>query len=158
MNFVGDRNVTPEAIPPARKARVWVWPAAVVALLVFQVAVCGTVIFFSNSDPAFAVEPNYYRKAVAWDEHAARQRASKALGWTAALVVSTVADVRGEREVMLLLRDQDGAPLNTARASAECFHRARGRDRIELQFEETGEGRYVAKTQLRLAGETFGQA
>ncbi len=55
--------------------------ALVLGLLGFSVATCVVLIGYATHDPTFAVEKNYYQKAVAFDQIRAEEVASDRLGW-----------------------------------------------------------------------------
>ena len=98
----------------------------------------GSLIYFALGDRSFAVEPDYYRKGLAWDD-AARQRANnERLGWS--VVVRTTAP--GVLEVKL--SDRAGAPVENAQVVCEAFANARASDRRELMFTALPEGRYIS--------------
>jgi nitrogen fixation protein FixH len=80
------------------------YPGMVVAFLVGSVLSQVALLSAATSDGGAQVEPDYYDRAVAWDEHMERQGASARLGWTATL------DLRDGRGV-LTLTDEEGAPV-----------------------------------------------
>ena len=55
------------------KRGLW-WPIAVAAILATTVAANIWVMMIANDDPSFAIEPDYYRKALAWDTTLAQSR------------------------------------------------------------------------------------
>lgn len=140
--------------PPQRPARpaVWFWPTLVFALLGMQVLICATIIYASNSDPTFAVEPDYYQKSLNWDAAQAQKRAQSELGWTLALDVSSAASPLGQRQLRCRLMGRDGRPIEGAAVSAEAFHHARGNDRLRIEFIPAGPGSYEAAAPLRKPG------
>lgn len=143
----GDRAARERA-----ERRAWVWPAIVVGLLSAHAALCGITIVLATGDPSSAVEPDYYQKALRWDERAAELRAGAALGWTLNVDVASVASVRGERVVRCRLYDRDAQPIDDATLHATIFHHARGADRTTLAFEPVGGGAYEVSAKLRKAG------
>ena len=68
------------------------------------------------ADPNYINEPDYYREAVAWDEHMAQQRASASLGWHVSASLAVSRDQRAQ--LTLHLVDRDGKPLSDARVHA----------------------------------------
>ncbi len=78
------------------------WPWFVVALLVATAAGQAIMLYAATSDPTFAVEPDYYRKAVAWDSAMARERASAATGWSATAEFDALPDGRATLRVRLV--------------------------------------------------------
>jgi len=128
------------------------WPVMVVGLLGLNVAVVSVTLVLATRDPSFAVEPDYYDKAVAWDETARRREASRALGWIAAVEAPAEEVAPGRREIVLTLRDAAGAPVAGAQAGAVVFHNARAADREAVTLIETEPGVYRGRTRLRMAG------
>ena len=57
------------------------WPIGVTVILGATIAVNLWVMKIANSDPSFAIEPDYYRKAVHYDSTMAQQRLNASLGW-----------------------------------------------------------------------------
>ncbi|TWT41699.1 FixH [Phycisphaerae bacterium RAS1] len=143
---------TPTLAPPPARPAVWFWPALVFALLGMQVVICGAIIYASNTDPTFAVEPDYYQKSLNWDAAQAQQRAQNALGWTLSLDVSSTATPLGQRQLRCRLADRDGQPLEGAAVSAEAFHHARGNERTRIDFTAAAPGSYEAAALLRKPG------
>lgn len=110
--------------------------ALVFALLGGSVATCVVLALTARGDPAFAVEPDYYAKAVAWDERQAEERASDGLGWRVDVAVSPAAGA--ELELTLTLTDAGGQAIEGARVHLEAFAVARARHVRELDLVESG--------------------
>ena len=56
----------------------WAWvPATLLGAMLLGL---GTMAYIAIDDPSFALEPNYYDKAVHWDRSQAEARSSQALG------------------------------------------------------------------------------
>ncbi|MCC6751500.1 MAG: FixH family protein [Deltaproteobacteria bacterium] len=126
------------------RGRAWVWPVGLVAVL--GAAVLANVILFvtANRDASFAIEPDYYRKALAWDEKLAQDQRNTALGWR--LACELVAEgTRGE--LVVRLAERDGQPLGGAKVRAVAFHRARGAERRTLTLREVAPGTYGARVE-----------
>lgn len=140
------------ASPPPVKKRLKLWPGLIFALLGAHVLFCGVVAYVATADLSFAVEPDYYRKAVDWDATAAQARANQALGWTLRAEIADEADPRGERKLSIFLADRDDQPLAGASAEVTAFHHARGRARSMTRLAEETAGRYVGQLPLRKAG------
>lgn len=126
------------------------WPAAVVALLGLNVCVCTvTVIAATRIAAPAGAEPDYYEKALNWDETARERAASEALGWTASLAAAPTPD--GARRLTLVLRDRDGLPVEAASVEAEVFHPRLGARRT-LRLEPLSGGLYAGAAPLEAAG------
>ncbi len=86
------------------------WPLAITAVLVGQVVFGIWMSHVANDDPHFAVEPNYYAKAINWDATMAQSRADKALGWKSAATLTRAAG--NSATLHVTLRDSTGAPVH----------------------------------------------
>jgi hypothetical protein len=117
-------------------ARGWYWPVGIVALLVGS---AGTNIGFmvvANRDASFAVEPDYYRKAVEWDRAMAQEARNAELGWTVSAQLEPAGP--GRARLVAAARDRAGAPLTGAVVTVEAFPSARAREIASLALEPTG--------------------
>lgn len=123
-----------------RNGRLWPWALAVV--------LGGTVIGniwvmrVAGSDPSFAVEPDYYRKAIEWDSTVVQAARNAALGW------SLVARLEppgpgGTVSLAADLRDADGKPVTGAAVRVEARHLARAGEPLTAQLQETDAGAYA---------------
>jgi nitrogen fixation protein FixH len=123
--------------------------ALVLGLLGGSVTTCVVLYVMANSDPAFAVEPDYYAKAVAWDARAAEQSASDTLGWKLSLSTRPL----GERQLLVVatIVDAQGARVDGARVHLEAFANARARVPQELDLVEH-DGEYHGTLSLTARG------
>lgn len=123
-----------------RKDRIW--PAAITLVLLGNVALGVTLIRVASADPHFAVEPDYYRRAVGWDTTQAQVRRSAALGWQ---VHPTLAPVAGDSTpLVILLTDRDGAPLDSAHIEIVARPVAHADRTVSGVPTAYGAGRYTA--------------
>lgn len=137
-----------------------VWPGMVFFLLGMSTTTVTTTVILATGDKAFAVEEDYYAKAVAWDETSIQRAASEALGWTARAEVSE-PDLSGSRAVTVWIEDAAGRPVDVSTLRVFAFHHARRADTIEFPMVRIAPGRYAAgadmdrpgKWQLRVRGE-----
>lgn len=97
-------------------------------------------------DPSFAVEEDYYQKAVDWDEELAERRQSAALGWTVALSTPAGGLLRAD------ITDKDGAAVIGAHVEVVLFHYARASERNKALMKEVAPGRYGAAVPMERAG------
>ena len=130
------------ASPSAPAARFWACVPALllVSLIGAQLLVLSRVLH----DPAFATEEDYYRKAVDWDAHQARQRQSQALGWHAVLSNEPALEARLTR-VQARLTDASGNALVGLRVGALAFHNARSAQTIDALLKEVAPGDYAVE-------------
>lgn len=125
------------------------WPWLVTAALAFTVGVNVVMLFAANSDRnGSVVEPDYYRKAVAWDSTMARRAASDRLGWTASAEVRrsgaavSAADSSTAGAVFVRLVDRAGAPVSEARVTAVLIHNVDAGNPLQLTLREREAGVY----------------
>ncbi len=131
--------------------RGWYWPWLVTAALLFTVGVNVAMLVAVSRDPnGSVVEPDYYRKAVAWDQTMARQSASDGLGWRASAVLRRTAADSGAIEVRAVGRD--GAPIIGARVVATLIHNRDAANPIRVALQEGAPGRYGAPVLLAHRG------
>jgi len=125
---------------------------AIVGLITLHAAGMVAVILIATHDPSFAVEPDHYRKALAWDASSARSRASQALGWTAGVHSEPALDAARTRSLDVALTTRDGSPVAGAQVALLAFPHARGDERIRLDLVEATPGRYSVRAPLVRAG------
>jgi nitrogen fixation protein FixH len=122
----------------------WYWPFLLVGLLAAGVAANIYLLARAVGDPSFAVEPDYYAKAVAWDAHQAQARENADLGWSVVIDVSAADLGTGRARVVAKLTDREGRPVTGASVDLEAFHNARAADRLSATLAETAEHDYAA--------------
>lgn len=120
----------------------YAWALLPVVLLGSMFVGWGVMIGLALDDPAFGVEPDYYEKAVHFDEHQAQARESRELGWE--LEVVPRVDSQGAL-VLVTLEDSAHEPIRGATVKATVFHNARSSQSRELVFRSDGHGRYVQR-------------
>ena len=116
------------------------WPIAIVVLLAANVA--GTVVMIraSGGEDANAVEPDYYRKSMAWDSIATARQQAAALGWTLRAQLGPL-DAQGVAALDVTLLDRDGAPIDDALLGVEAIHNAHARHPVSATLAATAAGR-----------------
>jgi nitrogen fixation protein FixH len=115
----------------------WHWPLLLGGLLASGV---GANVYFmcrAVSDPSFAVEPDYYAKALAWDAHQAQAKANADLGWKLALSVAAADKGTGRARVVATLADRDGRRVPGLTVDLAAFHNARASDVATATLSET---------------------
>ena len=137
----------------------WLWPLGVIGILMVSFTICGITIFAATTDDSYAIENDYYARAVAWDDTAAQRERNKELGWTAQAVV------RESGPIEITLLDAAGEPVTGGLVNATVFHHAARRDALDRQFTETAPGVYTTNLeavrsglwQLRLTAQANGE-
>jgi hypothetical protein len=111
-----------------------------------------TLAVIASGDESFAVERDYYKKAVHWDEARAQQGHNTRLGWTAAVNVERRDRASGHTALALRLLDRSGLPLSDATVTAEVFHNARAAEVVDARFIEQSPGKYGVELPMRRLG------
>jgi hypothetical protein len=124
---------------PANTGSFWAWVPAL--LLGSMLVGLGTLAYIAIDDPGFALEPNYYDKAVHWDQSQAAGRESDALGLELALAPLTVVK-GGQVQLELTVNARGGSPFTGGDVRVEAFPNAFA-SRIErVALRETAPGVY----------------
>lgn len=134
------------------KPAFWPWPGLVFVLFAGQLAMAILAVTMAHSDRAFAIEPDYYRKALHWDEYAAQLRTNQSLGWTLDASIADEVTTLSQRRVEVTLRARDGAPLDDAAIRVELFHHAHAQVRTTAELTALGDGRYFATPRMPQTG------
>jgi len=125
------------------------WPLAVIGALVVTVA-ANMVLLFAANDPRHAVvEPDYYRKAVAWDSTMAQEARDDSLGWS---ISADLAPAAGGALVHARVVDRHAVPVSGARISVVGIHNLDAGNPIAGGLSETAPGEYAASLPLRRTG------
>lgn len=104
--------------------RAMMWPLGISALLTLTVGANIALYVVARDDPSFAIEPNYYAKAVAWDSTVAQGRRNAALGWR--LTPALGAYTAGEGALLsVTLTDSSGARIADAVVNVSALYTAR---------------------------------
>lgn len=126
------------------------WPLAIVAVLGVTVVANVALYMTANGHDAPVPEPDYYRRAIAWDSTLAEARRSAELGWSVDARLATDGD--GGTTMELVAQGRDGRPVSNAEVTVTAIHSrppqrvveargtlgADGRARILLPLERSG--------------------
>lgn len=132
-----------------RYARFWAWVPAL--LLGSMLLGLGTLAHIAIDDPHFALEPNYYDKAVHWDRARAEQSESRALGLRLSLTEIRVG-ADGSAEIELRALDARGMPFTSAAVEADAFPNAFATRRQQVSLREAGPGVYRGRLERAMPG------
>lgn len=91
-----------------------------VLLLGLSFAGWAVMISMATSDPSFAIEAEYYKKAARFDDELARREASRALGWKVE-VLDFHRQKGGRLSLRVRLVDRQGSPLARATVAVEAI-------------------------------------
>jgi hypothetical protein len=118
------------------------WAFVPVALLGTGLVGLGTLASIATNDPSFALEPNYYERAVQFEREQLQRAENERLGYALSLELTPHAT---HTELVLTLKSRGGGEPPPAQVSARAFANARAGDVRELTFERGSDGRYRAK-------------
>jgi nitrogen fixation protein FixH len=139
-------TVAPPTFEPERSSVLarWRWPGIIIGFLVLNVCITAALITSAVSDPSYAIEPDSYQKALAWDATQAQMAANARLGWTAAGNVSSRQDCASLRVLNLKMQDRTDAPIVGANVTIEAFAQTRSAQRLRATLSENDPGEYGA--------------
>ena len=115
------------------------WPGMVFALLGSQVLLMLVMAYMATMDPSFAVEPDYYQKALHWDDKRAQDRANTELGWQLEFTVEPAAAGQ-DPTLRVELTSADGEPVTDATVAVEAFSNVRRDDVLTAILAATESG------------------
>lgn len=127
------------------------WAYAPWLLLGGLLSIQAVLYSLSTSDPGFAVEPDYYAKAVNWDAQRAQTRRNEELEYTAVLQVFP-ARRHEESTMSLTVNDASSAPVTKRRVTLTAFANARAAAQQSLSLSETAPGVYSSRFRLDREG------
>ncbi len=121
-------------------ARGWFWCCFAIFIATLGIGGTGILILSANSDPSFGVEPDYYSKALAWNDTAAQRETNTKLGWTLTVSLGDRAD-----EAVVDVRDGSGVRVEGARITGIAFANALSSQRHEITASEAPPRGYIIK-------------
>ena len=128
------------------------WPLAVVGLIGTAFVANMTLLYLATADPGFAVEPDYYAQALAWDERRVQERVNTARGWTLDLTVDPAPSADGSQRLEIRLLDAAAVGIGDASVKLTAFHNARSNDVQQAELREGQDGAYDTTLRFRRAG------
>lgn len=103
------------------------WPAVIAGALALHVVGTMVMVVIATSDASYAVEPDYYAKALAWDERRAQEQRNAELGWDLQFSLDPAAP-GADPTVRATLTGAAGEPIADARVAVEVFSNVRRDD------------------------------
>lgn len=125
------------------------WPLGLTTILALTVAGNLWVMRIANDDPSFAIEPDYYAKAVQWDSTMAQEGRNRALAWQLHPALSEFRDDGAALSVAIT--DASGRAVRGADVRVSALYVGRAGDVVNVPLSE-GEARYEATLPVRHAG------
>jgi len=131
-----------------------IWPWAIVGVLAATVALNIVVWVLANQPEGATVEPDYYRKAVAWDATRTQLAHDMQLGWRLGIALGAWGGPSGATPLTVTLADSAGAPLAGATVEVTAIHNALASHPLVLPLAPTGvAGTYAAAPVLPRRGQ-----
>lgn len=127
------------------------WPAMIVALLVGGAGANVGLMLVATGDASFAVEPDYYQKALRWDETMTQEARNADLRWSIAVAFEPTARP-GEVRLVARVNDRVGNAIQGAHVGIETFHSARASHVLTAALNPEADGRYSATLPLDRPG------
>lgn len=137
---------------PSRRVRL-PWALVPVALLLSSALGVGAMAVVAARDPHFATEPDYYKKAISWDQTQAQAASNQRLGYAVELPGRITFDAQGRATLELTVRDRLGQPVTGARVTAQAFANAYSGRLVQAVFEERSDGHYRAQLTVNHPGQ-----
>ena len=128
------------------------WPVLVIGALVIHVVVSLATVVVATSNPSYAVEEDYYQKALAWDSRRAQDRHNLELGWQLDFEVAPPPAAGSDPQLVIRLADRSGRPLDGARVAVAAFHNARADQIVRVEPTAAGNGVYACSLAMRRSG------
>ena len=126
------------------------WPIAVMTILGATVGANIWVAVIASDDPSFAIEHDYYRKAVQWDSAMAQAKENERLGWRIEPTLAPI-DAGNGSTLSVSLTDGSGAPIRDAKIDVVAFFNARADSVVRAELRDAG-SRYDARLPIGHAG------
>ncbi len=117
------------------------WPIGIAIILGATVAGNLAMMRVANDDPSMAIEPDYYKKAVAFDSSMARERRSNALRWRAITTLDPVV-AGAPTQVHVQLLDSMQLVITDATVHVVALYNARANETQSLTLQLDTGGRY----------------
>jgi len=117
----------------------------VVLVFMGNMAFATWVIVTANSDPSFAVEQDYYAKALHWNKEIDQRKINEELGWTVSLAEAPRVTSDKHADIVLTVLDAGGHTLSDATITAVAFPVARAATKASITFDGVAPGRYAAR-------------
>ena len=129
------------------------WPIGITTVLATTVAANLWVMRIANDDPSFAIEPDYYRKAITWDSTLAQARQDSILGWHLTPRLQVVA-ATGKTRITATLTDSFGMPISGAVVKVAALPVARANQVHEVSLAAAaGAGEYAGQLDAQRQGQ-----
>jgi FixH protein len=135
---------------PSNAGRLWAWVPAM--LLGTMLLGLGTLAYIAIDDPHFALEANYYDKAVHWDTARTEARENEVLGLKVVLGAPLVVAADGKLNVAIGVQTRQDLALSGAVVELEAFPNAYASRVQRISLRETAPGAYAGELSQAVRG------
>lgn len=122
----------------ANRRAAWRWGSFVVGLLSLQVVLGVAAVMLATGDESVAVIPDYYDKALNWDEQMAQRQSSKALGWQVEFVETDYGQLGSGLQINL--KDAADTPIQIQSGTVHLYRHARASERMAAPIAKADDG------------------
>lgn len=126
------------------------WPTVIASALAIHVIGSLVMVYFATTNESYAVEPDYYQKALAWNDKRAQDQVNAELGWRFDFVVTPAAPGQ-DPTLSVELTGSDGSPVTGAEINVEAFANARRNDVLTATLTASATG-YETNLPMRRNG------
>ncbi len=128
------------------------YPGMVLALLLMSFTFATITIIKSVGDRSFAVEPDYYAKAINYDDVIDQHARNAELGWKLEAPRTIDRDDSGSVVWTATVSDQHGEPIENASIEIEAFGKLRSKERFAISGKPVSPGVYHATMEITTIG------
>lgn len=118
--------------------RATLWPIGLAGVLTLTVAGNVALYLVARDDPSFAIEPDYYAKAIAWDSTIAQARRNDTLGWRLTPTLEEFG--RDGARLHVTLTDSTGRRIPDAVVNVSAMYVARAGHVLASTLERDDDG------------------
>jgi len=127
------------------------WLGMIFCLIAMNMCIVAITIYFATSDRSAGIEPDYYARALNYDQVILQRAANHRLGWTSTATLTALPDKKcAVLQVQLLDSEGKAVPAALMRAVAFSHLRSGERSSVQLQESETG---YTATVPVPAGGQ-----
>lgn len=149
MTSINDPNRSDR---PRTRQRGWYWPLIIVGMLLVHASlIVGTIIYVGGKRDTY-VDPDYYAKAIDWDNQREMKELAEKKGWDVSISAIPVGDDQAQRVISVTLTDQQGAAIDDAIVHVVCFNPNEMSNRVSQELDRQGRGVYEHKMPIERPG------
>jgi len=126
------------------------WMFAPIALLGLTVTIATATVLSAVVGHSLGMEPNYDRKAAAWEFERAQRATNERLRW---VVTPEVASSGAHRSIRLRIEDKHAARIDASRVEVECIPVRAAEARRTVSLVRVAEGEFEGGFESAIGGQ-----